>query len=54
LYRLQILRALKTHNLHSEPDALKALVEEHMVNAIPLKVPVVVSMDVGENWLEAH
>jgi len=38
----------------SELDALKALVEEHMVNAIPLKVPVVVSMDVGENWLEAH
>jgi DNA polymerase-1 len=37
-----------------ELDALKALVEEHMVNAIPLKVPVAVSMDTGENWLEAH
>ena len=37
-----------------ELDVLKALVEEHMVNAIPLKVPVVVSMDTGENWLEAH
>lgn len=28
--------------------------DQHMVSAIPLKVPVVVSMDVGENWLEAH
>jgi len=37
-----------------ELDVLKALVEEHMVNAIPLKVPVAVSMDAGENWLEAH
>ena len=30
------------------------LVEEKMKTAIPLDVPIVVEMGVGENWLEAH
>jgi DNA polymerase-1 len=38
----------------AELDVLKPLVEDCMVNAIPLQVPVVVSMDTGLNWLEAH
>lgn len=38
----------------NELDILKPLVEEGMKNAIPLKVPVVVDMNTGNNWLEAH
>lgn len=37
-----------------ELDELKALVEEKMVKALPLSVPVVVEMNTGDNWLEAH
>ena len=37
-----------------ELDALKALVNEKMVNAMPLSVPVVVEINTGDNWLEAH
>ena len=38
-----------------ELEELKALVEDKMQNALPgLKVPILVGMDVGENWLEAH
>ncbi|MFP4469754.1 MAG: DNA polymerase I [Bacteroidales bacterium] len=37
-----------------ELDILKPLVEENMKNAIPMKVPVVVDMNTGNNWLEAH
>lgn len=37
-----------------EVDKVKAIVEEGMKNAIPMKVPVDVEMDTGKNWLEAH
>lgn len=37
-----------------ELKTLKKLVESGMQNAIPLDVPVVVDMDTGVNWLEAH
>ena len=37
-----------------ELDALKAIVQDKMVNALPLSVPVVVEMNTGDNWLEAH
>lgn len=37
-----------------EVDALKILVEDKMKNAMELPVPVVVDMNTGENWLEAH
>jgi DNA polymerase I len=37
-----------------ELDIVKPIIEEHMKNALPLKVPVEVGMGVGENWLEAH
>ena len=33
---------------------LKAIVNDKMVNALPLSVPVVVEMNTGANWLEAH
>jgi len=38
----------------SELDILKPLVEEGMKNAIKMEVPVVVDMNTGSNWLEAH
>ena len=37
-----------------ELDTLKTIVNEKMVNALPLSVPVVVEMNTGANWLEAH
>ena len=37
-----------------ELDTLKAIVNDKMVNALPLSVPVVVEMNTGANWLEAH
>ena len=37
-----------------ELDTLKAIVQDRMVNALPLSVPVVVEMNTGTNWLEAH
>ena len=37
-----------------ESDVLPPLVEEEMKTAIPLSVPIVVELGVGENWLMAH
>jgi len=37
-----------------ELDLLKPIIEKHMKEALPLKVPVEVGMGVGANWLEAH
>jgi len=37
-----------------ELDTLKSIVHEKMVNAMPLSVPVVVEINTGANWLEAH
>lgn len=37
-----------------EADVLPPLVLEGMKTAIPMKVPVVVEIGVGENWLDAH
>lgn len=38
-----------------ELEKVKAIVQEKMKNALPdLKVPIIVEMDTGENWLEAH
>ncbi|TNE56463.1 MAG: DNA polymerase I, partial [Bacteroidetes bacterium] len=38
-----------------ELDALRPLIKEKMSTAIPnLKVPILVEMGVGDNWLEAH
>jgi DNA polymerase-1 len=38
----------------SEADELKALVADKMSNAITMRVPLVVDMNTGVNWLEAH
>ena len=37
-----------------ELEVLKSLVNDKMVNALPLSVPVVVEINTGDNWLEAH
>jgi DNA polymerase-1 len=37
-----------------ELKKLEKIVEEKMCTAIPLSVPVVVEMNTGENWLQAH
>ena len=37
-----------------EKELLREIVERCMVEAMPLKVPVVVDMKFGNNWLEAH
>ncbi len=38
----------------SEIDLLRPVVAEKMKYALPMRVPVEVEMDVGENWLDAH
>lgn len=38
-----------------ELETLKPIIEEKMKNAMPnLKVPILVGIDTGDNWLEAH
>ncbi|MEO0338186.1 MAG: DNA polymerase I [Bacteroidota bacterium] len=38
-----------------ELEIVKPMIEERMANAMPgLKVPILVGMDTGDNWLEAH
>jgi DNA polymerase-1 len=38
-----------------ELEIIKPIIEDKMKHAIPdLKVPLLVGMDTGENWLEAH
>ena len=38
----------------NELDLLREMVEEKMCSAIPMSVPVVIDMNTGDNWLEAH
>ncbi|MCX7876259.1 MAG: DNA polymerase I [Melioribacteraceae bacterium] len=38
----------------SELDELKQIIKEKMENALPLNVPVVTEIGIGENWLDAH
>lgn len=39
----------------NEVEKVKPIIEDKMKTAIPnLKVPILVGIDVGENWLEAH
>jgi DNA polymerase-1 len=38
----------------SEVEQMKSIVREHMSNAVKMRVPLVVEMNTGNNWLEAH
>ncbi|NII84117.1 MULTISPECIES: DNA polymerase I [unclassified Pedobacter] len=40
--------------LKSEKEAMKAIIQDKMANAIKLTVPIVVEIGEGENWLAAH
>ncbi len=52
---LQVHDELVFDALLSELEPLKLLVEKHMRTAMPsLQVPIVVEMDTGMNWLQAH
>ena len=37
-----------------EEQAMRRLIEEEMVNALPLNVPIEVDINTGDNWLDAH
>ena len=42
-------------DLHkSEEKIVRSIVEDKMQNAIKLDVPVVIDMNTGNTWLEAH
>jgi DNA polymerase-1 len=40
--------------LKVEADALKELVRKEMCEAVKMQVPLVVEVNTGANWLEAH
>ena len=37
-----------------ELDVLSELVKDKMINALQLDVPIIVNINTGSNWLEAH
>ena len=42
-------------DVHKEElDILSELVKDKMINALPLSVPIIVNINTGNNWLEAH
>lgn len=51
---LQVHDELVFEAPEAEVDALRALVEHEMVEALPLEVPIEVDVNVGANWLDAH
>ena len=58
LYRTKML--LTVHDeivfdlYRDEQETVVPLIADAMRTALPMKVPIVVEMGVGENWLEAH
>ncbi len=51
---LQVHDELVFDAANNEVEQLKPLVEENMKTALVLDVPVVVEINTGKNWLEAH
>ena len=51
---LQVHDELVFDAVIDELDILKELINDKMVNALPLNIPVVVELNTGTNWLEAH
>ena len=51
---LQVHDELVFDAVKDELEILKELVNDKMVNALPLNIPVVVELNTGTNWLEAH
>ncbi|MFC1731005.1 DNA polymerase I [candidate division KSB1 bacterium] len=51
---LQVHDELVFDAYKEEVNIIKPIIEEKMQTAIPLKVPIVIDMKTGNNWLEAH
>jgi DNA polymerase-1 len=51
---MQVHDELVFDTLKSEVESLSATVRDEMTSAIPLKVPVEIDINTGDNWLEAH
>ncbi len=51
---LQVHDELVFELFEPEEKEVCSLVEDRMKTAIPLEVPIVVELGVGDNWLEAH
>ena len=51
---LQVHDELVFDTCLDELEVLKEIVNDKMVNALPLNIPVVVELNTGENWLEAQ
>lgn len=51
---LQVHDELVFDTLKEELPIVKEIVEDKMKNAIKLEVPLIVDMNTGQNWLEAH
>jgi DNA polymerase-1 len=51
---LQVHDELVFEVVPDDAHALAALVEKEMVEALPLKLPVEVEINVADNWLDAH
>lgn len=51
---LQVHDELVFDTCLDELEILKEIVNDKMTNALPLNIPVVVELNTGENWLEAH
>lgn len=62
-FKEQNLRSKMTLQVHDELvfdvfkpelEKVKEIVEQEMLNALPLEIPIEVGIEVGKNWLEAH
>jgi len=51
---MQVHDELVFDTLRSEVEEVKTILLDNMPGAIPLSVPVVIDMNNGDNWLEAH
>ncbi len=51
---LQVHDELVFDTHKDELESVKPIIKNLMSTAIPMKVPIVVEMDIGDNWLEAH
>jgi DNA polymerase I len=51
---IQVHDELNFDVLRTELDQVKEIVKTEMESAVKLKVPLIVDMDTGNNWLEAH
>jgi len=51
---LQVHDELVFDTHRDELEIVKPIIEDKMVNAIKTRVPIIVEIGTGKNWLEAH